>query len=77
MKFVKFVLEEDDSCKNENQILQGSNRVCLIQARKTLEKFGACEIVMKINVRKPRGMKSVKSGINAGNSHLAMCEFCE
>lgn len=45
---------EDDSYQNENpNVTGGSNRVSLIQARKNFEEFGACEIVMKINVRKP------------------------
>jgi hypothetical protein len=45
---------EDDNyqTKNPNDAV-GPNRVSLIQARKNFEEFGACEVKMKISVRKP------------------------
>jgi hypothetical protein len=45
---------EDDIYQSENPNAKiGPNRVSLIQARKNFEEFGACEIEMKINVKKP------------------------
>ena len=45
---------EDDWYQTENPFDNGGpNTVSLIQARKNFEDFGACELEMKINVRKP------------------------
>ena len=45
---------EDDRYQTENPFDNGGpNKVSLIQARKNFEQFGACELEMKKNVRKP------------------------
>ena len=50
----KICFWEDDNYQNEKPNEKGGpNRVSLNQARKNFAEFGACEIEMKINVRKP------------------------